>query len=103
MAVEIKYIVVREGREKMAFTSKKEADAYDKMLDLAEVLADWLRSSEIGIEEEQGEALALWMAENKESLSGILKSGKLPSHAVTNDGVVAEIDEPTQRKKRDAA
>jgi hypothetical protein len=42
MAVEIKYVVIREGEEKMSFASKKEADAYDKMLDLAEVLNDWL-------------------------------------------------------------
>ena len=33
MAVEVKYVVIREGEEKMSFTSKKEADAYDKMLD----------------------------------------------------------------------
>ncbi|MHA6386191.1 YebG family protein, partial [Escherichia coli] len=32
MAVEVKYVVIREGEEKMSFTSKKEADAYDKML-----------------------------------------------------------------------
>ena len=35
MAVEVKYVVIREGEEKMSFTSKKEADAYDKMLDMA--------------------------------------------------------------------
>lgn len=35
MAVEVKYVVIREGEEKMSFTSKKEADAYDKMLDTA--------------------------------------------------------------------
>lgn len=28
MAVEVKYVVIREGEEKMSFTSKKEADAY---------------------------------------------------------------------------
>lgn len=103
MAVEIKYIVVREGQEKMAFTSKKEADAYDKMLDLAEVLTDWLQGSEIAIEEEKREALALWMAENKEGLSGILKSGKLPSQPATDADVVVETDELAQRKNRDAA
>jgi dsDNA-binding SOS-regulon protein len=30
MAVEIKYVVIREGEEKMSFASKKEADAYDE-------------------------------------------------------------------------
>ena len=39
MAVEIKYVVVRNGEEKMTFVSKKEADAYDRMLDLADELA----------------------------------------------------------------
>lgn len=38
MAVEVKYVVIREGEEKMLFTSKKEADAYDKMLDTADLL-----------------------------------------------------------------
>lgn len=39
MAVEIKFVVVRQGEEKMTFTTKKEADAYDKMLDLADNLS----------------------------------------------------------------
>ncbi len=30
MAVEVKYVVIREGEEKMSFTSKKEADARTK-------------------------------------------------------------------------
>lgn len=38
MAVEVKYVVIREGEEKMSFTSKKEADAQDKMLDTADLL-----------------------------------------------------------------
>ena len=34
MAVIVKYIVVRNGEEKMTFATKKEADAHDKMLDI---------------------------------------------------------------------
>jgi len=52
MAVEIKYIVVREGQEKMAFTSKKDADAYDKMPVVAEV-----------VEREQPSHLREWFKE----------------------------------------
>ncbi len=48
MAVEIKYVVVRKGEEKMTFASKKEADAYDKMLDMAEVFSDWLSRQPAG-------------------------------------------------------
>ncbi|HCP97002.1 MAG TPA: damage-inducible protein YebG, partial [Pseudoalteromonas sp.] len=33
MAVVVKYVVERNGVERMTFTTKKEADAYDKMLD----------------------------------------------------------------------
>ena len=82
MAVEVKYVVIREGEEKMSFTSKKEADAYDKMLDTA----DLLEQSPVALEDEQREALSLWLAEQKDVLSAILKNGKLPSpQAVEND------------------
>ena len=32
MAVEVKYVVIREGEEKMSFTSKKEADAENRQI-----------------------------------------------------------------------
>lgn len=82
MAVEVKYVVIREGEEKMSFTSKKEADAYDKMLDTADLLDTWLTNSPVQMEDEQREALSLWLAEQKDVLSTILKTGKLPSPQV---------------------
>jgi len=81
MAVEIKYVVVRKGEEKMTFASKKEADAYDKMLDMAEVFSDWLTTSQLELDEQQGEALGLFLAENKHALQHILRSGKLPEES----------------------
>lgn len=81
MAVEIKYVVVRKGEEKMTFASKKEADAYDKMLDMAEVFSDWLSASPLEIDEQQGEALGLYLAENKDALQQILRTGKLPEES----------------------
>lgn len=65
MAVEVKYVVIREGEEKMSFTSKKEADAYDKMLDTADLLDTWLTNSPVQMEDEQREALSLWLAEQR--------------------------------------
>ncbi len=79
MAVEVKYVVIRNGEEKMSFASKKEADAYDKMLDLAEVLETWLGDAPVTLEGEQRDQMAMWLAEQKEVLSHIFKSGKLPS------------------------
>ncbi len=65
MAVEVKYVVIREGEEKMSFTSKKEADAYDKMLDTADLLDTWLTNSPVQMEDEQREALSLWLVRTK--------------------------------------
>ncbi|EBD5953451.1 damage-inducible protein YebG [Salmonella enterica] len=63
MAVEVKYVVIREGEEKMSFTSKKEADAWDKMLDTADLLDTWLEQSPVVLEDGQREALSLWLAD----------------------------------------
>ena len=46
MAVIVKY-VERNGEEKMTFTSKAEADAYDKMLDMADELFELLGKKRI--------------------------------------------------------
>ncbi|MDU6923664.1 YebG family protein [Franconibacter helveticus 513] len=91
MAVEIKYVVIREGVEKMSFASKKEADAWDKMLDLAEALEGWLQQAPITLEEGQTEQLALWMAENKDSLGTIVRTGRLPQE--NSEAAEAESDE----------
>lgn len=80
MAVEVKYVVIREGEEKMSFTSKKEADAYDKMLDTADLLDTWLTNSPVQMEDEQREALSLWLAEQKDVLSTILKPANYRPH-----------------------
>ena len=45
MAVIVKYVVERNGAEKMTFTSKAQADAYDKMLDTADELTTVLAES----------------------------------------------------------
>ncbi|HEC2567785.1 TPA: YebG family protein [Raoultella ornithinolytica] len=101
MAVEIKYVVIREGEEKMSFTSKKEADAYDKMLDLAEVLNDWLVECPLTLDETQRDEMAMWLAERKETLHHILRSGKRPEaedgatgQASQDESSAAEISEP---------
>lgn len=57
----------------MTFTTKKEADAYDKMLDLADNLSEWLSQSPLTLEEEQREALSFFLAENKDALGQILR------------------------------
>ena len=58
MAVVVKYVVERNGVERMTFTTKKEADAYDKMLDIAESLELMLEKVDVPLSEQQIESLA---------------------------------------------
>lgn len=85
MAVEIKYVVVKKGEEKMTFASKKEADAYDKMLDMAEAFTDWLAQHQPDMDESQAETLGLLLAEQKEAIQHILRTSKLPDASDSAD------------------
>lgn len=68
MPVVIKYVVERDGIEKMTFTSKAEADAYDKLLDTADALCELLDESPFAGDQQQKEALSMYLAENKDAL-----------------------------------
>ncbi|CAM3583630.1 MULTISPECIES: YebG family protein [Pseudoalteromonas] len=81
MAVIIKYVVERNGVERMTFTSKKEADAYDKMLDVAEALEDMLTKVDVPLSEQQVESLALEIAKQKDDFVSVLKGGKVAPKA----------------------
>ena len=76
MAVIVKYIVVRNGEEKMTFATKKEADAYDKMLDIADNLFEFLETLKIKLSDDQLEDISLKMAENRNDLIPILRGVK---------------------------
>ncbi|MGX9459666.1 YebG family protein [Shewanella sp. A14] len=73
MAVITQFVVVREGVEKMTFISKKEADAYDKMLDISDNLVPFLTKADLGLDENKCEQLAFYLANNKDELSNLLK------------------------------
>jgi dsDNA-binding SOS-regulon protein len=80
MAVITKYVVERSGVEKMTFTSKADADAYDKMLDTADALQSLLTASALVADDSQAEALALYLAQQKEELLvalGVKKAAKV--------------------------
>ncbi|EOV0102626.1 TPA: YebG family protein [Vibrio vulnificus] len=79
MAVIVKYVVERNGEEKMTFTSKAEADAYDKMLDMADELFDLLGKSDLLDDEGKQEDLAMFLAQNKEELLYALGAKRRPT------------------------
>jgi uncharacterized protein len=80
MAVIIKYIVVRNGEEKMTFASKKEADEYDKMLDIADNILEFMENSKLSLEESQLQDMSLYMAQNRDNLISILKGGAMTNN-----------------------
>ncbi|THB85175.1 DNA damage-inducible SOS regulon protein [Pantoea allii] len=110
MAVETKFVVVRKGEEKMTFANKKEADAYDKMLDMAEAFTDWLLQHQPALDESQAETLGLLIAEQKDAVQHILRTSKLPEattaatssqpEAVADDGADEQVEEPAAKKVR---
>ncbi|MDZ7869649.1 MAG: YebG family protein [Rheinheimera sp.] len=72
MPVIIQYVVERDGEAKMTFASKQQADAYDKMLDLAELMGDLLGRSQM-LNDNQTEQLSLYLAQNKDELLAALQ------------------------------
>jgi dsDNA-binding SOS-regulon protein len=85
MAVVVKYVVERNGVERMTFTTKKEADAYDKMLDIAESLELMLEKVDVPLSEQQIESLALEIAKSKDDFMAVLKGAKDPVPAKVSE------------------
>lgn len=76
MAVIVKYVVVFDGKEDMIFNTRKEAEAHDKMLDIAERLYAFLQAAKMNIAEDTLDALTLFMAQHREHIGTILKGGR---------------------------
>ena len=79
MAVITRFIVVRNGVElDKVFEVKKEADAYDKMLDAADNLAAFIKQSDLEVELDTKtiEQVAVCLAKNAPEVNKILKGVK---------------------------
>ncbi len=71
MAVVTLYMSDRD--ESKQFTSKKEADEYDKKLELGSALGEFLESQVGALNESLAEEIGMLLAENKELLMTALK------------------------------
>lgn len=79
MAVENRYVVVRADKGEVAtFMDKKEADAYDRMLDMAEAMQSLLGQAELNLSEDDAESLAVYLAEHRDDVLLALQA-KRPS------------------------
>ncbi len=90
MPVIIQYVVERDGEAKMTFASKQQADAYDKMLDLAEVMNELLGRSQL-LNDDQSEQLSMYLAQNKDELLAALQ-GKAKASKRPKDNESATTD-----------
>ena len=83
MAVEIRYVVVRAGRETMTFTDKKTADAYDKKLEAIDRLCELMAEASVQVDEETLDVLATHLADHAadvmQCLKGLRPAGKRPA------------------------
>lgn len=77
MAVIVRYVVVSPGKDEMIFSTRKEAEAHDKMLTIAERLYAFLQAAELTMDEDALEALSVYMAQHREPIGTLLKGGKL--------------------------
>ena len=73
MAVITRYVVEHKGVEKFVTADKKEADQYDKMLDVADNLSEYIEGKGIKIDGSVLEELSIMLSKNKESLTKLLK------------------------------
>ena len=96
MAVIVKYVVVYDGREEMIFSTKKEAEAHDKMLSIAERLYAFLHTTELPIAEDTLDALTLFMAQHREHIGTILQGGRPKTPVVSAPHAVLPQDKRTE-------
>lgn len=73
MAVITQYVVQHKGVDKLVTTNKKEADQYDKMLEVADNLTVYIQAKGIELDESVAEELSILLAKNKDAFSKLFK------------------------------
>lgn len=105
MTVVAKYFVVRDGVEiDQVFTEKKEAEAYDKMLDAAQEIAALINQADLKIEIDSPtiDEISIQLAKNAPTVAKILKSVKpiKPASKEPVDNTSIEGDAIPQVKRK---
>jgi len=93
MAVESRFVVIRNGVEVETFMDKKAADEFDKMLDMADSLTTVLSSSSIELTESLTEELSIFLAKHKEDVLIALQAKKPKAEKKPVKKVVAQLVE----------
>jgi dsDNA-binding SOS-regulon protein len=73
MAIITQYVVQHKGVDKLITTDKKEADQYDKMLEVADNLTTYIQAKGLDLSDDVAEELSIILAKNKDSVAKLLK------------------------------
>lgn len=99
MAVESRFVVIRQGVEVETFMDKKAADEYDKMLDMADNLSEMFEQAPVELSEDIREELSVYLAQNRENVLIALQAKKVK--AQTNKAVTQDKDAKTSEASSD--
>jgi len=90
MAVESRFVVIRNGVEAKTFMDKKSADEYDKMLDMADNLSQMFSQSSVELSDSENEELSIFLAQHREEVLVALLAKKATKPAKTTATKSAE-------------
>jgi len=103
MGVITKFVVVRNGVElEQVFTDKKEAEAYDQLLDASEEIAELIKQGDLPIKVDAKtiDDIAIFLAQNALAVTKILKAVK-PLKPASDDAAKSKIKaEPEENKEK---
>ena len=102
MAVESRFVVIRNGAEAKTFMDKKSADEYDKMLDMADNLSQMFSQSSVDLSDSVNEELSIFLAEHREEVLVALLAKKPAPVKPKKKVVVAAIANVTESDEQKA-
>ncbi|NQZ22112.1 MAG: YebG family protein [Colwellia sp.] len=102
MAVESRFVVIRQGVEVATFMDKKAADEYDKMLDMADSLAEMFESTTLDLDEKTREELCIYLAKNRDDVLVALQAKKAKPATVVKKAQPKVVTEVNEDKKVEA-
>ncbi|GAA6185507.1 MULTISPECIES: YebG family protein [Alteromonadaceae] len=92
MAIIVKYVVERNGEEKLVTSDKKAADQYDKMLDVADNLSTYIQAKGIKLPNDVSEELTILLSKNKDVISKLFKGTDADSILEQEKAEVVKMD-----------
>ncbi|MCJ8294925.1 MAG: YebG family protein [Colwellia sp.] len=104
MAVESRFVVIRNGVEAKTFMDKKSADEYDKMLDMADNLSQVFSQSPVALSDSANEELSIYLAQHREDVLVALlakkptkTTAKKPTEKVITAPIVEVVENEEQK------